>query len=309
MSLLICIIGPTGTGKSAHAIEVVSAYQGEIINCDSRQVYRHMDIGTAKPVPAELSLVKHHLVSFINPDEELSLAQYQETAYRTIEEIQSRGKQPLLVGGTGQYFWAVIEGWEVPKVPPNLEMRRRLESEVEARGAAALYQELTEADPAAAIKIDPRNVRRVIRALEVFRSRGVTFSSLQVKKSPPFQTLIIGLTMDRAELYLRVDARVDRMMTQGLVEEVEQLINMGYSPDLPAMSGIGYRQIILYLQGKLKLEDAIQQIKYETHRYIRQQYAWFRLKDERIHWFNIGNEVDDDILRLVASAINHNSGS
>jgi tRNA dimethylallyltransferase len=309
MTLLVCIIGPTGTGKSALAIEIAGAYQGEIINCDSRQVYRYMDIGTAKPSPEDLSSVKHHLISIINPDEELSLSHYQEMAYQTIDEIHTHGKQPVLVGGTGQYFWAVTEGWEVPKVPPDLELRRCLESQAELKGIDTIYKELLAVDPAAAKKIDPRNVRRVIRALEVFRSRGVPFSSLQVKKSPPFQTVIIGLTMDRSELYRRVDLRVDRMVEQGLVEEVKKLIETGYRPELPAMSGIGYKQIILYLQGKLKFDDAIQQIKFETHRYIRQQYAWFRLKDERIHWFNIGNDVTEDILKLVASAGNYSTWS
>ena len=303
MSSVICIVGPTGTGKSALAINIARTVHGEIISCDSRQVYRYMNIGTAKPSPEEQSSVKHHLIGIIDPDKDLSLAHYKEIALQTIYDVNSRGNQPILVGGTGQYFWAVVEGWEVPKVPPDLELRRSLEAEAKYNGVEALYQELCSVDPKGANSIDPRNVRRVIRALEVFRSRGVPFSSLQIKKSPPFKTIIIGLTMDRAELYRRVDLRVDRMVEQGLVEEVRALIDRRFNINLPAMSGIGYRQIILYLNGQLKLGEAIQQIKHDTHRYIRQQYTWFRLKDERIHWFNIGSNVEDDILRLIYSEL------
>jgi tRNA dimethylallyltransferase len=287
MKPLIAIVGPTGVGKSTLALKLARAYRGEIVSCDSRQVYRHMDIGTAKPTPEERASVPHHLVDIILPDAELSLAGYQEMAYRAIGDIHRRGKLPFLVGGTGQYFRAVVEGWAVPRVPPDNALRERLEAEAESRGAAALFAELTDVDPAAARKIDPRNVRRVIRALEVYRSTGVPFSQLQKKQSPPYRTLVVGLTLEREELYRRVDARVDRMLDAGLVGEVTGLIAMGYGPDLPAMSGIGYRQISAYLDGKLTLTEAVQQTRYETHRYIRQQYTWFRLKDERIHWFNI----------------------
>jgi tRNA dimethylallyltransferase len=299
MNSLVCIVGPTGAGKTMTALQISRAFTSEIVNCDSRQIYRHMDIGTAKPTREELSMVMHHLIDIADPDDEISLTQYQEMAYRAINEIQSRGVLPLLVGGTGQYFWAVAEGWQAPKVPPDTELRHNLEKQVKDKGASSLYDELSVVDPAAARKIDPRNIRRVIRALEVFRIRGVRFSELQDKKPPPYRILIVGLTADRQELYLQVDKRVDQMIGHGLVSEVKQLIEMGYGDNLPSMSSIGYRQICRYLRGELTLEEATQQIKFETHRYIRQQYTWFRLKDERIHWFNICNNVESDIIDLI----------
>lgn len=303
MNSLVCIVGPTGAGKTRTALQISRTFASEVVNCDSRQIYRHMDIGTAKPTREELSMVKHHLIDIVEPDNEISLTQYQEMAYRAIDEIQSRGIIPLLVGGTGQYFWAVVEGWQAPKVPPDTELRRNLEKQVIDKGASSLYEELVVVDPVAARKIDPHNVRRVIRALEVFRIRGVCFSELQDKKPPPYRILIVGLTAERQELYLKVDKRVDQMIEHGLVLEVKQLIKMGYSNNLPSMSSIGYRQIYRYLQGELTLEEATRQIKFETHRYIRQQYTWFRLKDERIHWFNIYNNVESDIIDLIKGFI------
>jgi len=299
MRSIICFIGPTGTGKSVLAIKLAKTVDGEIVNCDSRQVYRYMDIGTAKSSKGELSQVRHHLIDIADPDEEISLSQYQKMAYKAIRDIQSRGKVPFLVGGTGQYFRAVIEGWEVPEVPPDLELRCRLEARATAGDTEGLYAELIKIDPEAARRIDRRNIRRVIRALEVFYIRGIPFSQLQVKKSPPFQSFIIGLTTPRQELYRTVDLRVDGMLTKGLVAEVQRLLESGYSPELPSMSGIGYKQIISYLQGKLLLDEAIKQIKFETHRYIRQQYAWFRLKDLNIHWFNIQDNVETDIIKII----------
>jgi tRNA dimethylallyltransferase len=254
-----------------------------------------MDIGTAKPGTEELSLVPHHLISIVNPDESFSLAQYQALAYRNIRDIQQRDKLPFLVGGSGLYVWAVLEGWKIPSVPPDLEFRQNLEKRAVNSGANELYQELMKVDPAAAQKIDPRNTRRVIRALEVHRKTRTSFSQLKAKETPPFNIFIIGLTADRAELYRRIDLRVDEMIEQGLVAEVEKLVKMGYDFNLPAMSGIGYKQIGLFIKGELTLAAAIQQIKFETHRFVRHQYAWFRLKDDRIHWFDIKSQVDAEI--------------
>jgi len=295
MNHLVAIVGPTGVGKSRLALQLARAFHGEIVSADSRQVYRHMDIGTAKPGTEELSLVPHHLISIVNPDESFSLAQYQALAYRNIRDIQQRDKLPFLVGGSGLYVWAVLEGWKIPSVPPDLEFRQNLEKRAVNSGANELYQELMKVDPAAAQKIDPRNTRRVIRALEVHRKTRTSFSQLKAKETPPFNIFIIGLTADRAELYRRIDLRVDEMIEQGLVAEVEKLVKMGYDFNLPAMSGIGYKQIGLFIKGELTLAAAIQQIKFETHRFVRHQYAWFRLKDDRIHWFDIKSQVDAEI--------------
>ena len=301
MDNLVVIVGPTAVGKSKLALRLAQIFKGEIVSADSRQVYRYMDIGTAKPSPEELSLIPHYLINIVNPDENFSLAQYQKLAYRAINDIQGCRKLALLVGGSGQYVWSAIEGWGVPQVPPDLEFRHSLEEKAAQRGKEELYRELARVDPVAAQRIGPSNVRRIIRALEVYRSTGVPFSQLQQKKAPPFSVLMIGLTADRAELYRRIDLRVDAMMEQGLVAEMEKLLNMGYDPKLPAMSSIGYKQIGMFLKGETTLVEAIQQIKFETHRFVRHQYAWFRLKDERITWFDIDSDnKDSKIIALVA---------
>jgi tRNA dimethylallyltransferase len=262
-----------------------------------------MDIGTAKPVPQELSLVPHHLIDIVNPDEDFSLAQYQQIAYRAIGDIQQRNKLAILVGGSGLYVWSVPEGWRIPEIPPAPEFRQSLEKRAVEDGRDKLYQELMRVDPAAAQKINPHNMRRTIRALEVYRTTGVPFSQLQCKRRPPFDTLIIGLTTDRAEVYRRIDQRVDEMIEKGLAEEVKKLLDMGYGSELPAMSGIGYRQIGAFLRNELTLATATEQIKFESHRFARHQYAWFRLTDERIHWFDIKDEVALEIAALVAEFV------
>lgn len=302
MNHLVTIVGPTATGKSRLAFHLAQTFDGEIVSADSRQVYRHMDIGTAKPSHEELSLVPHHLINIINPDENFSLAQYQELAYRTISDIQERNKLALLVGGSGLYIWSVVEGWGIPQVPPDPELRQSLE-EAAKTDRDELYQQLIRVDPVAGQRIDPRNIRRVTRALEVYSSTQIPFSQLQRKKAPPFEVLIIGLTADRAELYRIIDLRVDEMIEQGLVEEVKKLANMGYDSDLPAMSGIGYKQMAMFLRGELTLPAAIQQIKFETHRFVRHQYNWFQLKDDRIHWSDIQNEPGLEITELVAKFV------
>ena len=303
MNHLVAIVGPTGIGKSKLALHLARTFEGEIVSADSRQVYCHMDIGTAKPSREELSLVPHHLISIVNPDEDFSLAQYQKLARRAIDGIHRRNKLPVLVGGSGMYVWSVLEGWGIPPVTPDPEFRRSLEEKAARIGKDKLYQELKAVDPVAVQSIDRRNVRRVIRALEVHRDTATPFSQLQYKKAPPFNTLVIGLTTDRAELYRRIDLRVDEMIKQGLVDEVKKLVNMGYDYNMSAMSGIGYKQISMFLKGRLALATATQQIKFETHRFVRHQYSWFRLKDERIHWFDVQGGVDSEITRLVVSSI------
>jgi len=301
MNHLLAIIGPTGSGKSKLAIRLAQQFNGEIVSADSRQVYCHMDIGTAKPSRHELSLVPHHLINIVNPDEDFSLAQYQNLACKAIDGIQRRHKLPLLVGGSGLYIWSVLEDWGIPPVPPDPELRHSLEAKAATLGRDELYHELIRVAPAAARRIDPHNVRRIIRALEVHRS--TPFSQPQRKQVPPFKTLIVGLTAARAELYRRIDSRVDEMLAQGLVAEVEKLVSMGYDFNLPAMSGIGYKQIGMFLRGELTLAVAVQQIKFETHRFVRHQYAWFQLKDDRINWFDIQSQLDSEISSLVAGLI------
>jgi tRNA dimethylallyltransferase len=300
MKRLIAIVGPTGIGKSRLALQLAGCFQGEIVSADSRQVYHYLDIGTAKPTPPEMARIPHHLIDIIDPDEDFSLAVYQKLAYRAIEDIQRRGRLPFLVGGTGLYVKAVLEGWQIPGVSPDREFRYNVEKRASERSIDELYEELVAADPDAAAKIDRRNVRRVIRALEVRAKAGKAFSQLGHKKTPAFVSFVIGLTAARAELYRLVDRRVDEMIGRGFVREVENLLKMGYDLSLPSMSGIGYRQVGQFLKGELTLEAAIQKIKTETHRFIRHQYAWFRPGDEKIHWFDILQQDYTEIEKKVA---------
>ena len=297
MSSLVAIVGPTAIGKSSLALELGRTFGGEIINADSRQVYRYMDIGTAKPTLEERALVPHHLIDVVNPDQDFSLALYQSKVRKMIDDIQRRRKPALLVGGSGLYVWAILEGWRIPAVPPDHVMRQELEARAQSEGVKALYEELKQLDPDAAERIDPRNVRRLIRAIEVSR-QGKPFSRLQGKE-PFVNSLVIGLTTDRTDLYQRIDARVDSMMEKGLLTEVEGLITKGYGFDLPSMSGLGYKQIGMFLQGEIDLPTAIQQIKGNTHRFARHQYNWFRLQDERIHWFDIRKEIKQAVQDLI----------
>ena len=299
--VLIVIVGPTAVGKTRLSLRLAQEFDGEIISADSRQVYRGMDIGTAKPTPEERRHVPHHLIDIITPDETFTLAQYQELACQAIDDVLARGKVPFLVGGTGQYVRAVVEGWGIPRVPPNEELRAELYRQAEREGPWALHDRLREVDPAAAGRIDPTNVRRVVRALEVYLETGRPISELQRKKPPPYRILQIGLTMERQELYRRIDERVDRMIEAGLVEEVRELVEQGYGYELPAMSGLGYQQIGMYLRGLVSLEEAIQLIKRHTRRFVRHQYNWFRLDDTSIHWFDVLRDPYGEIRELVAS--------
>ncbi|MFH1169646.1 MAG: tRNA (adenosine(37)-N6)-dimethylallyltransferase MiaA, partial [Chloroflexota bacterium] len=272
MNYLVAIVGPTAAGKSNLALRLAQAFGGEIVSADSRQVDRHMDIGTAKPDAEALSLVRHHLIGVVNPDEDFTLAHYHGLAAAAISDIQQRDRLPLLVGGSGLYVWSMLEGWSMPQVSPDPEFRYNLEERAAAAGAEELHRELAKVDPVMAQQIDGRNVRRVIRALEVHSKTGLPPSQLRHREAPPYRVLIIGLTGDRTELYRRIDLRVDDMVGRGLVAEVERLVNMGYDMNLPSMSGIGYRQVGLFLKGEISLAAAVQQTKFETHRFVRQQY-------------------------------------
>jgi tRNA dimethylallyltransferase len=286
---LIAIVGPTAVGKTALAVQLAERFGGEVIGADSRQIYRFMDVGSAKPCAAERLRVPHHLIDIVTPDETLTLGQYKALASACIDEISNRGKLPLIVGGTGLYLKTIVEGWTIPAVAPDYAFRERLLADASAHGSAALYEKLLAVDPAAAGKVDPRNVRRVVRYLEVFHATGEPISSRQRKIEPPYDLLQIGLTLPRALLYRRIDARVDAMMSQGFLEEVRRLVDIGYDPDLPALSGFGYRQLIQHVLGRMTLADAVAETKKETRRFVRRQYAWFPLDDPNILWLNGGD--------------------
>jgi tRNA dimethylallyltransferase len=283
---LIVVIGPTAVGKTALAVELAQALDGEIVSADSRQLYRFMDIGTAKPTSAERGRAPHHLLDVVNPDETLTLAAYLMLANSAITEIYQRGNLPLLVGGTGQYVTALLEGWNVPRVPPNADLRADLEAFAAEQGSQALHDRLRAADPTAAETIDYRNVRRVIRALEVIDATGQTFSEQQRKTPPPYDVRYYGLTMDRERLYARADTRVDTMMREGFLDEVRALLARGYDRHLPSMSGLGYAQLVAHLLDSIPLETAIANARIATHDFIRRQYTWFRGHDSGILWHN-----------------------
>jgi len=278
---LVVIVGPTAVGKTAVSLCLAEALDGEIVSADSRQVYRGMDIGTAKATPEERGRVPHHLIDVVDPDETLSLAQFQRLAYAAIDDILARGRLPLLVGGSGQYVRAVVEGWGVPEVAP----QGRLRAALEALSSDELACWLTALDPVAAGRIDPRNRRRVIRALEVTLVTGRPISIQQRKSPPPYHISQIGLSLARPLLYQRIDARVERMMAMGLLEETRCLAEV-YGWDVPAMSGLGYAQLGAHLRGEMTLEESVAAIKRETRRFVRQQANWFKPDEPSIRWFD-----------------------
>jgi tRNA dimethylallyltransferase len=296
-------VGPTGIGKSRLAVNLAEKFRGEIINADSRQVYRLMDIGTAKPNSEEFARVPHHLFNILNPDQEFGLARYIELVQISIKNIHLRNHIPFLTGGSGQYIWSVLEGWNIPPVAPDLEYRQSMEKVAAENGEDFLYSKLIAVDPDAATKIDKRNIRRVIRALEVTNQAKQPFSQLKEKKVPNHNIVIIGITCERSKLYEMVDSRVDKMLEQGLYNEVLMLNQMGYDSRLAALNSIGYKQIEMVQKGELKQSDVAAKIKVDTHRFIRHQYAWFRLKDERISWFDIESDIETELASLIANHI------
>jgi tRNA dimethylallyltransferase len=281
---LLILIGATAVGKSALALTLASQFPLEIVSADSRLLYRKMDIGTAKPSPAERALVPHHLIDVADIDTHWSLADYLQAARGTIADITARSRIPFLVGGTGQYIRALREGWQLPPAAPDSSLRDALEARVEAEGADALVRDLARLDPESAAAIDPHNIRRVIRALEVMQFTGRTFAEQRRKDPLPFRMFFIGLRMPRDELHARADARIDSMLQAGWAEEVRSLLDWGYPPTLPAFSALGYREIIRHVRGELSAEECSTLIRYATHRYIRQQAAWFREDDPAFHW-------------------------
>lgn len=305
----MAIVGPTAVGKSSLALHLAGAFGGEIVSVDSRQVYRFMDIGTWKPTAEQQARVPHHLVDCISPDEEFSLPIFQQMAEAAVDDIRGRGLLPILVGGTGQYLWGFLEGWQTPHVKANETLRKKLENIASTEGPGALHNKLKEVDPESAGKIDYRNVRRVIRALEVYHSTGRPATELRGREPGRYKYRVLGLDTSREDLYRRIDDRVDEMFAMGLVAEVEGLLSAGYSPDLPSMSGIGYREVVSYLEGGISLEEAVLQVKYNTHRLARHQYAWFRRNDPRITWLTLGDDLEAKATEVVSGLLQQQDAS
>ncbi|HET9907084.1 MAG TPA: tRNA (adenosine(37)-N6)-dimethylallyltransferase MiaA [Anaerolineales bacterium] len=302
-SPLILIVGPTAVGKTEIAIQLAQRLDGEIVSADSRLFYRGMDIGTAKPTQAELATVPHHLIDIANPDEILSLAVFQQKAHEAIAKLHTRNKLPFLVGGTGQYVRAVTEAWSPPEVEPNERLRRELERMKGERGIYWLHEKLKFLDPMSAEKIDARNYRRTIRALEVIFTTGNKFSEQRGQSESPYHLRSIGLMRPRAELYERVDQRIDAMFAQGFLDEVKSLLAKGYSPTLPTLSAIGYRECIKVISGELSEEQAKAEIRRATRVFVRRQANWFKESDPQIRWFQVTGGVTEEIEKYIRHSL------
>ena len=296
---LIVILGPTAVGKTALSLSLVNDFSGEVISADSRLFYRGMSIGTAKPTPEEMAAVPHHLIDVADVDDVWSLGRFKRKVTETITDIHSREKVPFLVGGTGQFVRAIVDGWVIPELPGDEEMRIVLNRWAGEIGAEGLYQRLQVVDPQAAENILPGNVRRMVRALEVIFHSGKRFSELRRQETVPYRILQIGLNRPREEIDHRIGERVDAMIEAGFVEEVANLLDQGFLVEMPSMSAIGYRQMAEYLAGRATLDEAVEEIKKVTRKFYRRQMTWFKLSDERIHWFDLSQEPEPEIRNLI----------
>ena len=305
---LVVITGPTAVGKTDISIKVAEELCGEIVSCDSMQVYKYMDIGTAKPSLSERETVPHHLIDVVTPDEDFNVAIFQELAEAAISDITSRHRIPILVGGTGLYIKAIVDGFLFPWEGASPEVRESLEEEAKEKGPDALHARLEEVDPQAARKIHPNDKRRVIRALEVYVTTGRPISDMwregRRRKRARFDRLVmIGLVRERASLYERIEHRCDKMIKMGLVEETRQLLEHGYSRTLTSGQALGYKETVRYLKGECSLEEAVELIKRDTRRYAKRQLIWFRA-DPRVEWLDVGAlESKEEAARCVLALI------
>jgi tRNA dimethylallyltransferase len=291
-SPVLFVVGPTASGKTEASLAIAGALGSvQVVNADSRQVYLGMTIGTAKPSARQLAEVAHHLIDVAEPWDGYGLARFLRHARGAIDGVLAGGGRPVVVGGTGQYVWGLAEGWQVPEVPPQPEIRRELEAEAVEHGAEALHARLARVDPEAAAAIDARNVRRVVRALEVWRVTGRRFSGLRRRSEKPFTPHVVGMQVERAELHRRIAARVEAMLAAGWLAEVKRLLEAGCGPELPAFSSVGYREMVAHLRGELSLEEAVGRTIAATHRLVRRQGAWFKAGDERIAWVGSAEEA------------------
>lgn len=285
---LIAIVGPTASGKTSLSVELAHEFGAEVVSADSRQIYRYMNIGTAKATPEEQAEVPHFMIDIVDPDQPFTVVDFQEQASKCIRDIHTRERIPLLVGGTGLYISSIVDQLKVPQVAPKPELRAEYEQIIAEKGSNYLHMRLKEKDALAAEKIHPNNTHHIIRALEVVETLGKSKFHLASKRDVPWDVLLLGIEMDREVLYERIDRRVLQMFEQGLIDETKQLLSMGYKPDLPAMSSIGYQDIEKMLAGELEQPEVIQNIQKKSRNYAKRQMTWFR-RMQNIHW--LGHEV------------------
>ena len=301
---MIAVVGPTGVGKTEFALRISSEIDSEIVNCDSRQIYQGMDIGTAKPTQKQTQMVPHHLFDICAPTETYDLHRYQDHAKSAISEIKSRNKIPILVGGSGQYLWSLVENWDLGNAKPNPDLRGELDLKVSNKqGMSELLEELKVNAPDIYQNIDILNPRRIVRGVEKLRS-GVTCYSPRKRSSGIDQWFLIGLTNNREQLYKRVDERADRMVSNGWISETKRLLSDGWDAGAPSMSSIGYRELGLFLDKRLTWELCMDRIKSRTHRLIRTQYNWFKMSDARINWKDLGSTEERSVIREIKDALN-----
>lgn len=295
---VIVIVGPTASGKTAISIELAKKINGEIVSADSMQIYREMNIGTAKPTEIEKENIKHYMIDIIEPSENFNVAKYKEKAQEAIEEILKKGKTPIVIGGTGLYINTLINGIEFKEIETDKNYREKLEKEVEEKGIDEVYKKLQEIDPEAAQTIDKNNVRRVIRALEIYKMTGKTKTQLDKEsiKEVQYDYRIFGMLWEREELYDRINKRIDIMLEKGLIEEVKE-VTRKYKMSNTALQGIGYKEVIEYLENKIDKESMIENLKMETRRYAKRQITWFK-RDERIIWLSPKNK-EECINRMI----------
>lgn len=297
---LAAIVGPTAVGKTALSIAVAQRLNAEIISCDSMQVYKGMDIGTAKANRLETEKVPHHLLDIIEPDQVFTVADYQRLVKEKIKQLDEQEKLPLLVGGTGLYYQAVVDDYPFFPIESQDKVRRKWENICKEKGLAYIFAQLNQVDLEYAQKVGPNDQKRIIRAMEVWDLTGEPFSTLQTRNEDAYQFRAVGLTMERAQLYARIEKRVEQMIADGLVEEVIALREKGYDLSLNAMNSLGYKQVNVYLDGLLTWDDMLVEIKRETRRFAKRQITWFK-KDKRIVWINldeIGNQ--DELVKKIS---------
>ena len=299
----IVIVGPTASGKTDLSIKLAKRIDSPVINTDSRLFYKNLDIGTGKPSKAQRLDVKHYLVDIINPRDNFSISEFVKKASQVISQIHTKKRIPILVGGSGQYTKALVEGWDIPEIPPNSELRKSLQEIIDDKGVDFFYEKLKKDFPENALNIDKKNPRRLIRAYELGKNNIVRMPK---SKREPDSYKLYGLTLDRKVLYSRIDARINKMVDSGWVEEVKKLIDQGCNSDSNSFSSIGYKEIYSYIMGDTDLEESISVIKKKTRNLVRHQYNWFKLSDPEIKWFDMGSYSQDEIINKIVKDFNEN---